>query len=410
MQTIVQKRHSRSLLYVLGLFVFIAAGCTHAEVPVHEQFLNADGDDVMVMAHRADWRNHPENSLSAIQSCLDYGVEIVELDIRKTKDGVPVLMHDKTVNRTTNGSGKVSDLTLAEIKALRLKNKSSKALTNEQVPTLEEAMLLIKGKCMIYLDKCYPKVVKETMAVLKKTDTVDHAMFRATGTAEQVQKTFQSKGIDLDEINIAFKITCSGTDKPTIEHIMSEIDLVRPELLQINFNNDKHPVFDPKNISAIRKRGTRFFINVLPDRLHPDPKPGKDPVHWDWAIDKGINAMQTDRPLWLASYLQGYAYDETPVMNADSVGLDIRLSWMKARGATHHDVYLGADPDAVQNATKTSPEYQGRQSKADYSPKGLKPGQKYYWRIDEVVDGKLAKGRVWNFITAGLTVENNTIR
>ena len=72
---------------------------------------NADSDRVIVVAHRGDWRNAPENSLQAIKNCIDMGVDIVEIDVRETKDGHLVLMHDKTINRTTNGKGKVNSWT-----------------------------------------------------------------------------------------------------------------------------------------------------------------------------------------------------------------------------------------------------------------------------------------------------------
>lgn len=70
----------------------------------------------MVVSHRGDWRNAPENSLQAFQNCIDMGVDMVELDLKKTKDGELILMHDGTLDRTTNGTGKPEDYTLAELK------------------------------------------------------------------------------------------------------------------------------------------------------------------------------------------------------------------------------------------------------------------------------------------------------
>ncbi|MBR0338647.1 MAG: glycerophosphodiester phosphodiesterase family protein, partial [Alistipes sp.] len=60
-------------------------------------------DYVFVISHRADWRNFPENSLEAIESAIQMGVDIVELDVHRTADGELVICHDKTINRTTNG-------------------------------------------------------------------------------------------------------------------------------------------------------------------------------------------------------------------------------------------------------------------------------------------------------------------
>ena len=77
-------------------------------------------DHVMIFAHRGNWRNSAENSVQAYQECIDEKIDGIEIDVQMTKDSVLVIMHDDTVDRTTPGKGKVSDLTLAEIKALNL--------------------------------------------------------------------------------------------------------------------------------------------------------------------------------------------------------------------------------------------------------------------------------------------------
>ena len=101
------------------LFVAICSfiqGQTHN---IEEFLLRKENHEVMVAAHRGDWKNNPENSLSAIQSCIDHFVDIVEIDVQETVDGVFILMHDNTVNRTTNGKGKVSALSSKQIATLR---------------------------------------------------------------------------------------------------------------------------------------------------------------------------------------------------------------------------------------------------------------------------------------------------
>ncbi|WP_290145569.1 glycerophosphodiester phosphodiesterase family protein, partial [Muribaculum intestinale] len=76
----------------------------------------------IVIAHRGDWRSGTENSLRAIRRCIDMGVDIVELDIAMTRDSVLVLMHDETIDRTTTGSGRVSDYTLEQLKDFNLRS------------------------------------------------------------------------------------------------------------------------------------------------------------------------------------------------------------------------------------------------------------------------------------------------
>ena len=73
---------------------------------------------VEVIAHRGGWRLWPENTLYAFQHAVDLGVDMLEMDIRSTKDGHIVVFHDETVTRTTNGSARVNDLTLVELKQL----------------------------------------------------------------------------------------------------------------------------------------------------------------------------------------------------------------------------------------------------------------------------------------------------
>ncbi|TDD05360.1 glycerophosphodiester phosphodiesterase family protein [Saccharopolyspora terrae] len=124
---------------------------------IHRDLLDhSDRAPLLAAAHRGAWRDHPENSLAAIDEAVRDGAEIVEIDVRKTADGHLVLMHDETVDRTTNGTGEVSDLTLAQIKQLRLKEHlggEQAALTAHSVPTLDEAMLAVKGRAMVNLDK-----------------------------------------------------------------------------------------------------------------------------------------------------------------------------------------------------------------------------------------------------------------
>lgn len=111
-------------------------------------------ENVMVVSHRGDWRNAPENSIQAFQNCIDMGVDMVELDLKKTKDGVLVLMHDKKIDRTMNGKGFPENYTLDSLKMLRLKNGVG-CKTRHQIPTFREVMELCKGKIMVNVDKGY---------------------------------------------------------------------------------------------------------------------------------------------------------------------------------------------------------------------------------------------------------------
>lgn len=95
----------------------------------------------VVIGHRGARSLAPENTLGGIRTAAACKADYIEVDVRLTKDGALVLMHDESVDRTTSGSGKVEDLTLDEIKAL---NIARKEIASEKVPTLEEAVSLCR--------------------------------------------------------------------------------------------------------------------------------------------------------------------------------------------------------------------------------------------------------------------------
>ncbi|BCG95035.1 glycerophosphodiester phosphodiesterase family protein [Mesorhizobium sp. 131-2-1] len=114
-------------------------------------------DHVMVAAHRAGGMQsgktlYPENSLAAVEASIALGAEIVEVDIRRSKDGEFVVMHDSWLDRTTNCKGEVVDYTVAELKKCRLVLEGTGAVTNEPVSTLREMLLATRDRILINLD------------------------------------------------------------------------------------------------------------------------------------------------------------------------------------------------------------------------------------------------------------------
>ena len=98
------------------------------------------------VAHRGASGNYPENTLRAFQMALEIGVDEIELDLRSTRDGHLVVMHDAAVDRTTDGTGAVGELTLAEIRTLDAGRAFDERFRGERVPTWEEALDLAQGK------------------------------------------------------------------------------------------------------------------------------------------------------------------------------------------------------------------------------------------------------------------------
>ena len=136
---------------------------------LRQMLMNKKDTTVMVFSHRGDWHGTAENSLHSLQKAIEKGCAGVEVDVRKMQDGTLVLMADETVDRTTNGKGRVADLTLDQIKALRMKEYHGH-LTPLQVPTLEEALRFCKGKILLAVSN-YKDYEKDIEALVTATGT-----------------------------------------------------------------------------------------------------------------------------------------------------------------------------------------------------------------------------------------------
>lgn len=131
----------------------------------------------LLAAHRGGALLWPENSLLAFRNAVALGVDFIEFDVHLSKDGEVVVIHDPTLDRTTSGSGPVKDRTVAELKALRLKDRTG-AVTEETVPTLDEvAAVAAKGKRRMLLEikvdpsrARYPGIEEKALAILDRHD------------------------------------------------------------------------------------------------------------------------------------------------------------------------------------------------------------------------------------------------
>ncbi|HET8644390.1 MAG TPA: glycerophosphodiester phosphodiesterase family protein, partial [Vicinamibacteria bacterium] len=107
----------------------------------------------LIIAHRGDSAHRPENTLASFASALEVGADLVELDVQLTRDGHPVVIHDPTVDRTTDGQGKVVDFTLPELRRLSAgyPGRFGAAYAGERVPTLAQVLNFLRGRCKVMI-------------------------------------------------------------------------------------------------------------------------------------------------------------------------------------------------------------------------------------------------------------------
>lgn len=267
---------------------------------IREKLLGCDESSVIVAAHRGDWRNFPENSLEAIESAIRMGVDVVELDVQRTKDGVLILMHDATLDRTTTGKGKVAEVTMDSIAKLKLKNGCA-IRTIHKVPTLEEALLCAKGKVMVNLDKA-DRFFDEVYTLLKKTGTVNQIIMKGNKSAEVVKQQYG------DYLKEVIYMPIVNLDTPGAEEQIERfIGDMHPVAFELLYKTDENLL--PRKLKDSLKGRTLIWYNTLWDTMagaHDDDASLQDfDSGYGYLIDVlGARMIQTDRPQFLLDYLR----------------------------------------------------------------------------------------------------------
>ncbi len=125
------------------LVLVLVPDAVQAYAPYMIGALRSPGDPAFIAGHRGDRADAPENTLPAFTAAFAGGLEFVETDVQLTADGVPVLLHDETVDRTTDGAGAVADLTLAQVQALDAGSWFGAEFAGTRVPQLGEFLDLL---------------------------------------------------------------------------------------------------------------------------------------------------------------------------------------------------------------------------------------------------------------------------
>ena len=259
--------------------LLIGAALSACQTP-GAQSTKAQDPDVLVVAHRTCWREAAENSLEGLRACIRQGVDIAEMDVRATRDGVLVLMHDPTIDRTTDGTGQVSRMTYAELGRHRLKaGRGGKRapITTYRIPTLEEALREADGRILVELDiKDSPRQV---MDFLQRYERTGHVVL-ATDT-----------GFD-PRLDVRWRLALTEQDSSR---------------LRLRLPNGATPYAISANWRHMRDANTAFArIYAQGGRIWSVTLTGKrdTPSTWDRYIRTGRSAIHTDRPDALLEHLR----------------------------------------------------------------------------------------------------------
>ncbi len=227
------------------------------------------------------------------------GVDIVEVDVQRTKDGQLIIMHDESLDRTTDGTGKVWQKTFKEIQHLRLKDGLG-IVTEHKIPTLKEVLVLAKGKVLINVDKGY-NYFHEVFRLLEQTGTTQQTIIKGW------MKTYQDVRRDLGEnVRKVNYMPIVDLDDPKAEKIIKDYrENLKPCAYEFNFKSDTLPL--ESLFMEIKASGARVWVNSLWPFFnggHHDERAVYDlDGSYGWLVKTGANMIQTDRPKLLIEYL-----------------------------------------------------------------------------------------------------------
>lgn len=281
-------------------FAFVALSA--AAAPADIDMGKPKPGEVVVIAHRSCWKETSENSLAGVRACLAAGVDGVEFDVRHTSDGVAVIMHDETVDRMTDGSGKVSDLTFAQVKALHLRagrGGPDSPLTDQRVPTLQEYLAATEKRLFLVFD-VKDGTQRESFALAKQMGLTRQAIFFYECHSGLLRQNIEPFWNETNIFPISF-----DTDG-SFSKAMNACPSHPENLAHVKFTHGDYLAEGAALAKAKNERvwiATMFAQDVAGEGdaqavLHPD-------AVWGRFIAEGANMIMTNEPVALRGYLAG---------------------------------------------------------------------------------------------------------
>ena len=293
---------------VFGALLPLLCSAQTKRASMHELF-GASHRDLVVVAHRGCHEaaaHHglgetPENSLAALEHCVAMGVDMMEIDIHMTGDGSLVIMHDATVDRTTNGHGILAQMTLADVRKLRLRQNMggpAEPLTEERVLTLDELLRAAKGRITLNLD-VKDAIYAEVVDFVVRAGAADLVNVKARAGIASPPLAAIEPFLHVPFIPI---LDPRGSEVATVAE--QQASRGRP----VAFELPRMQSQDVAAVAAVAQRhGVKLFCNSLGDGFVAGVGGDNDALHdpdavWGWLYHHGIGAIQTDQPEALLDY------------------------------------------------------------------------------------------------------------
>ncbi len=299
------------LLFVALGVASMLASCTDGNAirddkraaKVVAEIRNPKAKNVLVVCHRGDWRNYPENSIPAIESVIKMGADIVELDIALTADSVLVLQHDRTIDRCTTGRGRVQDMTYDSLQKFYLKTAHGvRSSLDLKVPTLREALEVCKDRIVVNIDKGYDHYAL-VLAMAEEMGVTEQILIKGSKSLADVREKMSA-----NKNNLLYMPIITPTNAKSSALFDEYIADSEPQLAYEVCWGKMTPEVE-QCMKRVVEDGSKLWVNSLWNSLCGGLS---DDVAYETSaeevygklVDMGATMIQTDRPELLLNYLR----------------------------------------------------------------------------------------------------------
>ncbi|WP_337271441.1 glycerophosphodiester phosphodiesterase family protein [Oryzifoliimicrobium ureilyticus] len=249
---------------------------------------------ILTIAHRGFWTHKAENSLASVGAAVAASVEMIEIDTQATADGRLVVIHDETLDRTTTGTGTVSELPFDVVRAARLKagaGGNAAAITHECVPTLEELLEEARGKVAVNIDTKFARDLPQVMETVLRLGVEDQVLVKTDIDPE----ASQFEVLDADWFGRIPHMPMFRVRKGRFADDLRRIEALKAPMIEVKFD-DLADLLEGRK--EMERQDIRLWINTL-DVSHcldyNDTRALSRPDEvWGTLAEAGVGAIQTD--------------------------------------------------------------------------------------------------------------------
>ncbi len=238
-------------------------------------------NNFVVIAHRGNHVNAPENTLLAYQHAIDDGVDYVEIDLRTTKDSQLVIMHDSKIDRMTCSKGFVRDYLFDFLRQLKVTNKEHPEWGEHQIPTFKEVLKLCKNKINIYLD------FKEASVAATYKQILEAGMEKNVVVYINAPNQFIEWRTIAPNMPLMVSLPQKVKTKAALIQVLQKYHV---DLLDGNFDE-----YNEETVLGAKEEGIPIWADI---------QSANEAASWDKAISLGLKGLQSDHPKALIDYLK----------------------------------------------------------------------------------------------------------